>query len=258
MTRLTTVMVTYNLWGDAFWPQREPALRSFLTLRDPDLLGVQELRPASRQVIDEALPGHDRVDDDEFPGWSVEGNIWWRRELYDLVEYGAEDVGMREPQRRLFWVRLRPRCFESGPALVFATAHFTWPGNKQEVEDDRNPRVEQARRTAEALTRIAGDDACVFVGDLNDHTRPIRVLREAGFHDAFGALGSTSPITHPVIPLPSNEDTQLSAHLLKTLDYQFHRGPITPRLSEVVDFFHNGLAPSDHKPVVTTYTMVGS
>ncbi|REF37172.1 endonuclease/exonuclease/phosphatase family protein [Thermasporomyces composti] len=257
MTRLTTVMMTYNIWGDTFWPQREPALRALLTLRDPDILGVQELRPHSRQVIDEALPGHDRVHDD-FPGWSVEGNIWWRRELYELVEYGAEDVGMRETYRRLFWVRLRPRCFQSGPSLVFSTAHFTWPGNPQEVEDDRNPRVEQARRTAEALTRIAGDDACVFVGDLNDHARPIAVLRDAGFRDAFAAMGTSSPTTHPVIPLPVKEDGAAPAYLRKTLDYQFHRGPITPRLSEVIDFFHQGLAPSDHKPVITTYTIDGS
>jgi hypothetical protein len=257
MTSLTSVMMTYNIWGDTFWPQREPALRAFLTIRDPDILGVQELRPHSRQVIDETLKGHARVDDD-FPGWAVEGNIWWRRELYGLVEYGAEDVGMREKHRRLFWVRLRPTCFQSGPSLVFATAHFTWPGNRQEVADDRNPRVEQARRTVEALTRIAGDDACVFVGDLNDHTRPIGVLREAGFRDAFAALGGSSPITHPVVPLPDTDDGPAPAYVRKTLDYQFHRGPITARMSEVIDFFHQGLAPSDHKPVVTAYTMVGS
>jgi len=37
------------------------------------------------------------------------------------------------------------------------------------------------------------------------------------------------------------------------IDFQFHRGPVRALTTEVVDFFAGGLAPSDHKPVVTTY-----
>lgn len=37
------------------------------------------------------------------------------------------------------------------------------------------------------------------------------------------------------------------------VDFQFHRGPVRPLATEVVDFFAGDIAPSDHKLVVTTY-----
>ena len=39
------------------------------------------------------------------------------------------------------------------------------------------------------------------------------------------------------------------------IDFQFHRGPVRPLTTEVVDFFADGMAPSDHRPVVTTYQL---
>lgn len=52
---------------------------------------------------------------------------------------------------------------ESGP-LVVDTAHLTWPEHPQEWEDDVNPRVQQARRVAAALRRLAADGPCLFAG----------------------------------------------------------------------------------------------
>lgn len=251
----TTVTMTYNLWGSAYWEARVDAVRALFTTRAPDILAVQELRPASRTLLDEVLAGHDRVDD-EFDGWSRESNIWWRRDLYELEEYGAEEIGLREKLRRLFWVRLRPLALESGPSVLFATAHYTWPGNAQECADDVSPRVGQARRTVEELERLMPDGPRVFVGDLNDYARPIRVLREAGYLDSFAALGRTSPATHPVFPNARGAAGDVGLESVsKAIDLQFHQGPITPRTSEVVDFFHQGMAPSDHYPVVVTYTL---
>ena len=36
-----------------------------------------------------------------------------------------------------------------------------------------------------------------------------------------------------------------------------HRGPIRPTLTSVVDFFIDEIPPSDHKPILTTYTVPG-
>lgn len=246
----TTVVMTYNLWGGFKLAERTPALRAFLTTRPPDILAVQELRPESRALVDETLGGHDRVHD-EFSGWAENGNIWWDRDRYQLVEYGAADIGIRAPGARLFWVRLAAPVGR----LLVATAHYTWPGHPQEIEDDVNPRPAQARRTVEELDRLAGDDACVFVGDLNDYARPLWALRAGGFVEAYGALGVTSPPTHPVVPDGWTDEGLLPA--LKAIDWQFHRGPVRVRSAEVVEYFHQGRAPSDHKPVVVTYTVTG-
>ena len=103
-TRFT--VCTYNVWADSRAEEREKPLREFLRIHTPDILCLQELRGWSRDLIAEALPTHDCVTDD-FEGWTVEGNVFWNRDLFDMVDCGAEDIGMIEPLRRLFWARLR-------------------------------------------------------------------------------------------------------------------------------------------------------
>lgn len=250
---MTFVAMSYNIWGKHWLAERSSALRAVLQVRDPDILAVQELVPRSRQLIDAALPDHERVDD-PFPGWSRQSNIWWRASQFSLEEYGAEDVGIRSEHARLFWVRLRPAT--ASPSVLFSTAHLTWQGHPQERVDDLNPRVAQARRIVEELTRLGGAGPCVFTADMNDYARPLWAMRAAGFADPFTALGTTSPPTHPVVPqlLPGGGWAAPESPA-KAIDWQFYRGPIRPRSSEVADFFYEGRAPSDHKPVVVTYTV---
>lgn len=244
MAALRFSLVTYNLWATARWPEREPALRKFAQEIAPDVLAVQEFRPETQAVLDEELTRHERVQD-PFEGWTREGNIYWRADLFDLVEYGAEDVEIKEPLRRLFWTRLRAR--DSGKTLVVSTAHFTWPGHKDEVETGVNPRPQQAGRAAQALDRIARETEPVFiVGDFNEPTHVVRTLRNAGFKDSF--RGNPHHPTHPAIP------TAKGTH--QVLDWQFYRGPVRVMASEVVEFFEGDLAPSDHKPVLAVYECV--
>ncbi|GAB3805157.1 exonuclease/endonuclease/phosphatase family protein [Micromonospora zhanjiangensis] len=243
--------------GDAHLEQREPALRDLFATRAPDLLATQELRPRTREVLDEALPGHARVHDD-FPGWGGQSNLWWRTELFELVEYGRRDVGILAADAGLFWVRLRPLAGDA-PPIVFSTAHLTWPGHPDERQDGRNRRTGQAQRVVAALDEIAGDGAALFTVDINDIGPPLWELGNGGFLDSFTALGRTSPVTHPVSPMPftTGIGTRLSplGSPAKAIDWIFSRGPITTRASEVVEFFSAGSAPSDHKPVAATFTL---
>jgi hypothetical protein len=144
--------VTYNLWNTFRWEARRPALGAFLHTFRPDVLCVQELKPETRAFLDESLPAHRRVDD-PFPGWTNEGNIYWNDRYLTEIGHGAEDVGILEPERRLFWVRLRVR--DAGLDLLVCTAHFTFKGNADEVLTGCSPRVRQTRRTIDALARLA-------------------------------------------------------------------------------------------------------
>ncbi|GAA1618632.1 hypothetical protein GCM10009789_85580 [Kribbella sancticallisti] len=247
--------MTYNLWADFFLDQRRDALTALFTTRPPDLLAVQELRGSTRKLIDDVLPTHDRVDGGT--GWETQSNLWWRRDLFEPLEHGAEDVGILAADARLFWVRLRPRD-PAAPDLLLATAHLTWPGHPDERADLGNRRVRQARAIGTQLDRLAGDGACLFTVDINDIGPPQWELGTAGFLDSFTALGRHSPVTHPVVPTvaPGPIGTRLSplASPPKAIDWIFGRGPLAVRCSEVVDFFHDGRAPSDHHPVVATYT----
>jgi len=242
------VVMTHNIWALNRWPQREPALRALLGTRRPDIYAVQELRPTTRAVIDAELPGHRRVEDDE-RGWSHESSIWWNTELLTEVEHGTRDIGIGVDEihrdRRLFWVRLAD---SDGTTFVISTAHFCFPGTQQELERHVNPRIAQSEAAAAALDDLAGlDEPIFFMGDLNESWHVLRVLNAAGLTDSYSALGVVPPPTWPTVPTWPHPTAPW------VIDFQFHRGPVRPLTTEVIDFFVNDIAPSDHKPVVTTY-----
>jgi endonuclease/exonuclease/phosphatase (EEP) superfamily protein YafD len=237
------VATTYNLWAQYRWPERIEPLRGYLRLARPDVLCVQELRQPSRDLIDEELSAHARVDD-PFEGWVNEGNIYWNTTIFEFEEHGAEDIGMLEPARRLFWVRLKT----GEHTVLVATAHYTYQGHPRERTEGVSPRLEQARRTVTELERVArADEPLLFMGDLNDTVNAIRILRDAGFRDSFTACGSPLLPTHPARPTADGNP--------QVLDWQFHRGPIRAMNSHVGGYFGGDIAPSDHKPVVATYAI---
>jgi len=239
------VATTYNLWAESRWPERAEPLRGYLRLTQPDLLCVQELRPDTRALLDAELTGHERVDD-PFEGWLREGTLYWSTSMFDLREYGAEQIGMLEPLRRLFWVRLS--IVGTDRTVVVSTAHYTYQGNEAERTEGVSPRLEQARRTVAALDALTGDEEPVlFMGDLNDTVNAIRILREGGFTDSFTACGSPLLPTHPARPTADGNP--------QVLDWQFHKGPVRAMNSHVGGYFLGDLAPSDHLPVVATYAL---
>ncbi len=256
MSAMTFLVQQHNVWGDHWRDERRAALARLYALRAPDLLATQELRGWSRAVIDDALPEHDRVHDG-FRGWETQSNLWWNRELFAHVEHGAWDVGIVDPDARLFWVRLRSRT--GAGTLVFSTGHLSWTGTAVELETGVNQRVLQAERVVEALGRIAGDGEPVFFTvDINDIGVPLWTLGNGGYLDSFTALGRHCPPTHPVVPSGFSDTVATGASPLasppKAIDWIFFRGPVRSRSAEVVEFFDRGIAPSDHHPVVSTFT----
>jgi endonuclease/exonuclease/phosphatase family metal-dependent hydrolase len=235
---------TYNVWGRTRWPERREALAHAVRSLRPDILCTQEVQPGIIETLDLELgPTHDRVHD-EFEGWLDESNIWWHRERFDLLEAGAEDVGILEPLRRLFWVLLRQRDGDCRSVLV-ATAHWTWHGHPEARRTEANVRMPQARATVAALDRLT--ERCpdqLFMGDLNDTTEPLAVLREAGFVDCFAELGLWSDATHPARPTPG---------VPQTIDWIVRRGELRSVLAHVADIHLGDLAPSDHRPVIAVY-----
>jgi endonuclease/exonuclease/phosphatase (EEP) superfamily protein YafD len=235
---------TYNIWTWTRWPERLNALCSFVALHLPDIFCVQEVQEESLAAIDSVLrPSHDRVTS-EMPGWSCEGNIWWNQAMFTLEEFGAEEVGILEEHRRLFWVQLR--SIDGDRSILVSTAHWTWSGHLVSLQSEKNVRLPQARQTVEALNRMHTDNIPqLFMGDLNDSNEPIAVLRAAGFTDSFEDVGRYPAATYPARPTAQGPD--------QTLDWIFRRGQVRSMTSEVVDFWLGDLAASDHKPVLATY-----
>lgn len=252
----TFIAQTHNLWGDHWAAERQEALKAFYSLRPPDLLATQELRPWSVEILDEALPSHARVEDPG-RGWSHQSNLWWNTAIFTAVEHGAEDVGILDDDAHLFWVRLHT---SAGRELLFATAHLTWPGHQKELTTHINQRTGQAERITAKLDELAASGAdVIFTTDINDIGPPVWQFGNSGYLDTFSALERHCPPTHPVIPSGFSATVATGKSPIasppKAIDWIFMRGQLRARVSEVAEFFHEGVAPSDHYPVVSAVSM---
>ena len=248
--RFTAMSV--NLWNTQRWPARDAPLRALLA-RSPDVLCVQELRPQLGGVIDEELARHRRVVGSE-RAWTHEGNIWWDTSRFAHLGHGASPFGAMERDRRVLWVRL---ChLSTGVEVVVATVHLTWLGGSDEVETGLNPRLAQTREVVRILDDVAGTEPCLVMGDLNDPAVPTRVLRSAGFDDAWSALGVIPTPTFPAFPLSTEGSRRPPLLPASTIDWQYHRGAVRPEMTEVVDQPWRGVAPSDHRPLHTLYRLL--
>lgn len=241
----TFSVATYNVYGDYEWPDRAEALHAVVQLIQPDILGVQELKPGNGSVIADALPNHRRVDD-RFIGWLNEGNIFWSTKTFDLVEYGAEDIGICEPWRRLFWVRLQPK--QADETILVANVHLTWDGHACIQQEGKQRRERMAQAAADVLKTLAKpDEAVILLGDMNESGAALDVFRNNGFIDSVGADGQPVPYTYPADPSTTT--------WRGTIDWQFHQGPLQVLRSNTIDFMLDDIAPSDHKPVLVTYRL---
>ncbi len=246
------------------WPQRRLPIIECMKTFTPDILCVQELHPLLHDTLVEALPTHAFVQDD-FEGWQYEGNIYWNSSMFNMLEYGMVDIGIMEPLRRLFWVRLTIKTSKNDNEeqtqsntreLLVANAHYTWQGHQEERKTDINLRKQQTRRTVAALqdlqTKINNPHlAVLFMGDLNENYHPRRILREAGYVDCFAELRLPTPITHPQRPSEPKEDIQVGTTIDWIVQNKYARPILANSLQNV--FCTRGYSVSDHCPVMCIY-----
>ena len=245
-------LITYNLWLTQRWPARAPALERFLTLFTPDVLCVQELQRSTQEFLDQVLSGYARVHD-PFPGWTTESNIYWASTAFERVEQGAEAVSHLEPERRLFWVRLRVK--PSQKTLFVATAHLTTARHREEAETGASPRVRQLNRIAGELTRLVREgEPAFFMGDMNDPWHPQRILMQAGFVSCFAALGMQSPPTFQCYPTANVQPGEQT--ITEAIDLIVANKHARAIAASVPQCYAGDLTPSDHWPVQAIYQLV--
>jgi endonuclease/exonuclease/phosphatase family metal-dependent hydrolase len=247
MMNFRFTVCTYNIWTNTRWAERRYPLQQFATLNRPDLLCLQEVTAESLQALDEVLLStHQRVQDD-FAGWTCEGNLYWRSDMFELVEHGAEQIGIIEQFRRLFWARLALKD-GSGRTILVGTMHLTYSLHPQTLADEKYARIAQAKATLAAMNTLAKDDEPqLLMGDFNDQSAVIKILMEGDFRDCFSQLGRQTSITHPAHPAWGAGST---------IDWLMSRGnTIAPLTADVINFFVNDMPPSDHKPLMATYEL---
>lgn len=242
-------LVTYNIWNVERWEQREPALRKFLELFSPDVLCVQELRRKSKKFLDDVLASHERVHD-RLIGWTNESNIYWRKSMFEALEHGAEDVGLKEGHRRLFWARLKLR--DSERSLLVATAHLTHQRHPTEVATGQTNRISETKRIIAELKRLnVKHEPVFFMGDFNDPVHVTNLLHDAGYVSCFSALGLLPPPTFRCYPTADVVPGKLAFN--QCVDWIVANSEARPIAASVPQFFYKDSAPSDHWPVQAVY-----
>lgn len=248
---------TYNIWGSNYWPERANSLAQTLLTLKSDVYLFQEVTPEIITFLDENLSHYERVRTTKQEGWLKESNIYWNKNIFDLVDSGFGNLDMPDyPLRGLFWVRL---SIKGNPqkTIFFSTAHFPWVGNRIEIETGENQRIHASSKVCEHIRRLVPpQEPVIFGGDLNEDFHPVRVLSEEGaFLDVFEALDLPPPITHPVRPSDPMEEMRPN----RTLDWILC---CLPSPCRVVGAFakqiRGGYYPpvSDHLPVVAVFEII--
>ena len=245
-------VMTFNVWGNHYWPARSDSLKQLILSLSPDILIIQESSLNVLQFIDNLLTSHERIITEEIESgpWITESTIYYNTKYFHSLEFGYQSFHFDEyPLRGLFWTRLELKS-NTSIKFVVSTAHFPWAGSKTEISTGINQRIITTYQVCNFLREIIlSDELVIFGGDFNDDFHPIRILsEELGLIDVFELLDLPPPITHPVRPSDSREETRPN----RTLDW------ITCRLSSnsrmIATFVKNirggNFPPSDHLPVI--------
>ncbi len=192
-------VMTWNVWGNHRWPERQNALLRTLHSTSPDVLLLQEVCPAILTVLDASLPQYERIVEPSKKGWNNESNIYYNKTLLRKLDHGCSLLNMDDhPDRGLFWARFE--LLHKPITFFVATVHMPWPGCPTELETGMNQRICTTIKVVEQMRRVCpSGEAAIVAGDFNDDFHPVRILQEElGFTDVFELLDMVPPITHPV------------------------------------------------------------
>ena len=190
----STRIMTYNIRldvasdGEHAWPRRKAAVGTFISLLNPDLLGLQEAMPHQVAYLDSVLQHHSvysQPRDGEAGGEAC--SIFWRKADYTLDTAGTfwlsptpdtPSFGWQSCCRRICsWVKLQPD--EAGRPILVFNAHLD--------HQYQAARQNGIRIILEHLERINTEGLeVVLLGDFNaaPDTKEISQLRPT-MRDAY-------------------------------------------------------------------------
>ena len=233
-------IASLNLWNTEHLDKRLPALRSFLSTYDADIFLFQEIRDELIDEFKDVLKEHDYIIGDDL-GWRQESNIFYKRDMFTLLDFGRIDLDMPEKDRGAFWVKLQDK--RDNKIFFASTIHLTWQGNADEVRTGLPYRHREAHDIVKKFPPIFKDNPVFIAGDFNDPLHPGRILSEAGFKDVFTLLHEPHPLTFPCLGLTDEEYLAEGIDKLMVIGFK-------PLMACSPHFYIPGSTLSDHYPLV--------
>lgn len=164
--------IRYNNPADGInaWGNRRETVVNFLTQKQPDIIGMQEVLYGQLSYLSHSMPGYEWIgvgrDDGKKKGEYTP--VFYNKEALQLIRNGnfwlsesPETAGSRSwgahLPRVVTWGRFRDKA--TGRKIFFFNTHFS------HVSD--SARNESAKLLMREINTIAGDTAVILTGDLN-------------------------------------------------------------------------------------------
>jgi endonuclease/exonuclease/phosphatase family metal-dependent hydrolase len=236
--------------GPNVWEKRRDILVETVRLKNPDLMGTQELFYAQGEYIAGQLPDY------SWFGISRRGNhddehmgVFYKRDKLRLIESG--DFWLSESPETpgsMSWDVSLPRMVtwglfeirESGRRFYFYNTHFP---HRQE---DSAARVECAKVISEKMRALPSGTPFVMTGDFNAPAdEDVYKILVPPLSDAWIATARRSGPETTLSRWSGNTEG-------RRIDWILYRGTIKALEAETVTHNLDGRYPSDHYPVCAT------
>jgi endonuclease/exonuclease/phosphatase family metal-dependent hydrolase len=261
--RVGTFNIRTSGAADGFndWTHRRGLFVQTVRRFDPDLLGLQEVRPDQQKHLETDLADYGTIATYRDAGPRAEAcSLFYRRDRFDLVDSGTfwlsetpDKVGSRGWDAALprvcTWARLRDRT--AGRELLLANTHLDHAGMKA--------RVNAAKLICARLGALAKETPVVLLGDFNAiETGPVY----AALLDASKRNGIELIDTYRAVR-PERQADELTYHAFKgdtwgqRIDWIF-QSPTLEATDCKIDRgkSEDGRFPSDHYAVWATLRYV--
>lgn len=250
--RVMSFNVRYPAKGDGpnRWELRQDTLVRTIRLKNPDVIGTQELFYIQGQYIVENLPEY------EWFGNSRRGNredehmgVFYKRSKLRVIEAGnfwlsetpevagSQAWGATLP-RMVTWALFEIKA--SGKRFYFYNTHF------QHTPEGAQARVNSAKLIADRIGKLPKDIPLILTGDFNSaapDSEPYKILTTL-LSDAWGATARKLG--------PQGTSSGFRGETSgRRIDWIMYRGPFAVLETETVTYNDDGRYPSDHYPVLS-------
>ena len=224
------ILVEYEGWGSGgilesdVMARREP-ITALIFGYDPDMLVLCEFYDTWRAKMPPALEHiYEFVCLDRDDGVSNRNGVAFRRDMFELIDCGYDDIGFRNDinRRAVVWAVIKDK--RNGKQFILCGTHFDWAGL------DR-ARIAQIEWAGEAIDRVRAKHkgTVILTGDLN--------------------IGKGTAIYNSITPQTGGLVNAFEHVEHNTIDHMFVDSTVTPTFAIVEQEKYTKYS-SDHKPIV--------
>ena len=253
-----------DLFGNKRWGIRLPYMLEIIEKNKPDVMGMQEIQAPQERHLEKYLVGYKAVVAYRDRGLNKEGiGIYYREDRFEEVKGQSGGFWLSQTpdkqskgwdasvERICTYVTLREK--QTGFTFTVFNTHLDHRGP--------NSRVESIKLVTEKIKDFNAENA-ILMGDFNfDETGEEYLFAEKHFINAkYGDVSSIGNYDEPLVERINEGSTyngwsnKVKKEETETaIDHIFYTGNLTPQKYGIIQETPNGVYPSDHFPVVSTF-----